>query len=211
MPNLEIKGPEIEVEVEDPAWNAVPDVEAVVVRAAVAACALLDADPQSPFPLEGGRVGVGGVPTGRLEERDGAPAPSSDQPDTAARTPPANPPPSRRRAIVVLLASDGEVADLNQQFRHKPGPTNVLSFPAPQNPENLLGDIALAYGVCAREAAEQGKSLADHLSHLTVHGVLHLAGYDHQTDDEAQAMEDLERRVLASLGVSDPYDSEKTI
>ncbi|MCE3289269.1 MAG: ybeY [Caulobacter sp.] len=112
--------------------------------------------------------------------------------------------------MVVLLTSDAAVAALNQQFRHKPGPTNVLSFPAPANPENLLGDIALAYGVCASEAAEQGKTLADHLSHLTVHGVLHLAGYDHQTDDEAEAMENLERRVLAALGVSDPYAAERT-
>ena len=112
--------------------------------------------------------------------------------------------------MVVLLASDEAVAELNQRFRHKAGPTNVLSFPAPENPENLLGDIALAHGVCAREAAEQGKTLADHLSHLTAHGVLHLAGYDHQTDDEAEAMEDLERRVLASLGASDPYAAERT-
>jgi probable rRNA maturation factor len=146
--------PEIEVEVEDPAWNAVADVEALVTRAALAA-----------------------GPAG---------------------------------GVVVLLTDDDTVAELNQQFRHKAGATNVLSFPAPDNPENLLGDIALAYGVCAREAAEQGKTLADHLSHLTVHGVLHLAGYDHQTDDEAEAMEDLERRVLASLGVSDPYAADRT-
>ncbi|MBU2137198.1 MAG: rRNA maturation RNase YbeY, partial [Alphaproteobacteria bacterium] len=85
---------------------------------------------------------------------------------------------------------------------------NVLSFPAPTNPEGLLGDIALAFGVCSREAEEQSKSLEDHLRHLTVHGVLHLAGFDHQTDDEAQVMEDLERRVLAGLGVSDPYAAD---
>jgi len=146
--------PDIEVEVEDPAWNAVPEVEALVRRAALAA-----------------------------------------RPDGG---------------LVVLLADDDAVAELNQQFRHKAGPTNVLSFPAPENPENLLGDIALAYGVCAREAVEQGKTLADHLSHLTVHGVLHLAGYDHQTDDEAEAMEELERRLLAALGVSDPYATEQS-
>ncbi|WP_346764262.1 rRNA maturation RNase YbeY [Caulobacter sp. SLTY] len=110
----------------------------------------------------------------------------------------------------MLLTGDNEVADLNTRFRHKPGPTNVLSFPAPPNPENHLGDIALAYGVCAREAAAQGKTLADHLRHLTVHGVLHLAGYDHQTDDEAEAMEALERRVLADLGVADPYADEQS-
>lgn len=156
MPHLE-ETPAIEIEVEDPAWNAVTEVEAVVMRAALAAFGMFE--------------DVGGV--------------------------------------VVLLTDDDSVAELNQQFRHKAGPTNVLSFPAPENPENLLGDIALAYGVCAREAGEQGKSLADHLSHLTVHGVLHLAGYDHQTDDEAEAMEELERRVLASLGVSDPYAAER--
>lgn len=150
--------PDIEIEVEDPAWNAVEDVEAVVRRAALAAFEAL------------GRAG----------------------------------------GVVVLLADDDAVAELNERFRQKAGPTNVLSFPAPENPENLLGDIALAYGVCAREATEQGKTLAEHLSHLTVHGVLHLAGYDHQTDDEAEAMEDLERRVLASLGVSDPYAAERT-
>lgn len=113
-------------------------------------------------------------------------------------------------AVTILLTDNDSVKDLNQRFRQKTGPTNVLSFPAPPNPENNIGDIALAFGVCAHEAGEQGKSLADHLSHLTVHGVLHLAGYDHQTDDEAEAMEDLERRVLASLGVSDPYAADRT-
>ena len=107
--------------------------------------------------------------------------------------------------ISVLLTDDASVQDLNARFRDKSAPTNVLSFPAGPNPENLLGDIALAYGVCAREAAEQGKSLADHLQHLTVHGVLHLLGYDHMSDDEAGVMEDLERAVLGRLGVSDPY------
>ncbi|MBI1404683.1 MAG: rRNA maturation RNase YbeY [Caulobacter sp.] len=155
--------PEIEVEVEDPAWNAVPDVESVVTMAATATLQIL---------LRGEAAG----------EDPGS--------------------------VTILLTSDDVVADLNERFRHKPGPTNVLSFPAPANPENLLGDIALAHGVCAREAAEQGKTLADHLAHLTVHGVLHLAGYDHQTDDEAQVMEALERRVLAGLGVSDPYAAD---
>ena len=81
----------------------------------------------------------------------------------------------------------------------------MLSFPAPPNARDLLGDIALAYGVCAREAEAQGKALADHLRHLTVHGVLHLFGYDHEIDSEAEAMEQLERRILAGLGVADPY------
>ena len=110
---------------------------------------------------------------------------------------------------VVLLTSDEAVAELNQRFRGKAGPTNVLSFPAPPNPENHLGDVALAYGVCTREAAEQGKTLGQHLAHLVVHGVLHLLGYDHETDGEAEAMEALERSILESLGVPDPYASER--
>jgi probable rRNA maturation factor len=107
--------------------------------------------------------------------------------------------------VTILLTDDGSVRDLNARFRQKDAPTNVLSFPAPRNPEFHLGDVALAYGVCAREAAEQGKPLAHHLQHLTVHGVLHLLGYDHMRDDEAEAMEGLERAVLAGLGVPDPY------
>lgn len=110
---------------------------------------------------------------------------------------------------VILLTDDDAVAELNQQFRDKAGPTNVLSFPAPPNPEAHLGDIALAYGVCAREAAEQGKPLDHHLQHLVVHGVLHLVGYDHMTDAEAGEMEALERQVLAGLGVPDPYAAEQ--
>lgn len=111
--------------------------------------------------------------------------------------------------VAVLLTSDEAVAELNQRFRGKAGPTNVLSFPASANPENHLGDVALAHGVCAREAAEQGKSLEQHLAHLVVHGVLHLLGYDHETDGEAEAMEALERSILESLGVPDPYASER--
>jgi len=97
------------------------------------------------------------------------------------------------------------VADLNQRFRGKAGPTNVLSFPAPANPEAHLGDIALAFGVCAREAAQQGKTLANHVQHLVAHGVLHLVGWDHQTETEAEEMEAMERRILAGFGVPDPY------
>jgi len=108
-------------------------------------------------------------------------------------------------AIVVLLTDDEALQALNGRFRGQDKPTNVLSFPAPQNLEGHLGDIALALGVCAREAAEQGKSLADHLCHLTVHGTLHLLGYDHETDAEAELMEGLERTLLARLGVTDPY------
>ena len=108
--------------------------------------------------------------------------------------------------VTVLLTDDSVVRDLNKRFRQKDTPTNVLAFPSAPGAGHL-GDIALAYGVCAREAGEQAKSLADHLRHLVIHGVLHLRGYDHQTDDEALTMETLERRLLARLGVSDPYAS----
>jgi probable rRNA maturation factor len=108
-------------------------------------------------------------------------------------------------SIVVLLTDDAVVRDLNARFRGKDAATNVLSFPAAPNPEGHLGDIALAHGVCAREAAQQGKALAAHLQHLVAHGVLHLLGYDHMSEDEAVEMEGLERVVLAGLGVADPY------
>ncbi len=111
--------------------------------------------------------------------------------------------------VTILLTDDESVRELNARFRQKDYPTNVLSFPAPQNPEGHLGDIALAYGVCAREAAEQGKPLAHHLQHLVAHGVLHLVGYDHETDAEAEQMEGLERVILAGLGVPDPYAAEQ--
>lgn len=107
--------------------------------------------------------------------------------------------------VTLLLTDDATIRDLNRRFRQHDKPTNVLSFPAPTNPERFLGDIALAYGVCAREAAEQGKPLAHHLQHLVAHGVLHLLGYDHISDAEAFEMEGLERAVLAGLGIPDPY------
>lgn len=107
--------------------------------------------------------------------------------------------------LTVLLADDATVADLNGRFRDKQGPTNVLSFPAPESARPHLGDIALAHGVCAAEAEAQGKPLANHLSHLVAHGVLHLLGWDHQSDDEAEAMERLEREILAGLAIPDPY------
>jgi len=112
-------------------------------------------------------------------------------------------------AVTILLTDDESVRDLNARFRGKDYATNVLSFPAPENPEGHLGDIALAFGVCAREASEQGKPLGHHLQHLVAHGVLHLLGYDHETDAEAEHMEGLERVILAGLGVPDPYAAEQ--
>jgi probable rRNA maturation factor len=108
-------------------------------------------------------------------------------------------------ALTILLTSDIELAELNGRFRDKPYPTNVLSFPAPANPGGHLGDIAVAYETCVREAQEQGKTPADHLQHLVAHGVLHLVGYDHEIEADALVMEDLERRILDGIGVADPY------
>lgn len=118
--------------------------------------------------------------------------------------------------ISIRLTDDDEVHVLNRQYRQKDKPTNVLSFPMVQadllasldnsdDGEVLLGDIILARGVCAREAAEKGVSTAAHATHLIVHGTLHLLGYDHIADDEAEAMEDLERAALKALGIADPY------
>lgn len=114
----------------------------------------------------------------------------------------------------ILLTTDGVLAALNRDFRSKEGPTNVLSFPAeeaaslqdgPHDVPAMLGDIAIAFGVTGAEAAARGVSLADHTTHLVVHGLLHLLGYDHIEENEAVAMETLERRILAKLGLSDPY------
>lgn len=111
-------------------------------------------------------------------------------------------------ALTVLLTDDATVQDLNARFLGKDYATNVLSFPAPESAGPHLGDVALAYGVCTREAAEQGKTLASHLTHLTAHGVLHLLGYDHMAEAEAEVMEGLERAVLADLGFPDPYETD---
>lgn len=107
--------------------------------------------------------------------------------------------------VVVLLTDDPAMQELNLRFRDRDRPTNVLSFPAAESAAPHLGDLVLALGVCAAEAEAQGKSLADHLTHLTVHGVLHLLGRDHVDAVEAEAMEAEERTLLASLGVADPY------
>jgi len=108
-------------------------------------------------------------------------------------------------SVTILLTDDVEVRQLNRDHRRKDQPTNVLSFPAHATAVGHLGDIALAYETCAREALEQGKALADHTRHLVVHGVLHLLGLDHEAEADAEAMEARERAVLARLGVPDPY------
>lgn len=107
--------------------------------------------------------------------------------------------------VSVTLTHDATVADLNQRFRDKAGPTNVLSFPAAESARPFLGDVIVAKGVCIREALDGGKPLADHVTHLVVHGVLHLLGHDHMEEGEAERMEALERTILAGLGVPDPY------
>ena len=116
--------------------------------------------------------------------------------------------------VSVRLTKDAEVRALNAAWRGKDKATNVLSFPmsdadasAPEGAEIMLGDIALAYETCAKEAADRGISVPDHAAHLIVHGTLHLLGHDHEEgEDEAAAMEALERRALASLGIADPYE-----
>jgi probable rRNA maturation factor len=113
------------------------------------------------------------------------------------------------RDFAILLTSDDAIAALNAQYRGQNKPTNVLSFPAPTlafaAEEQPLGDIAIAYQTVMREAAREAKPPIFHLVHLTVHGLLHLAGFDHQTDAEAERMEATEREILASIGIPDPY------
>lgn len=127
-----------------------------------------------------------------------------------------------RLSVSVLFTSDEEVHTLNREWRGRDKPTNVLSFPmleradllalAPDGPPEMLGDIALAHGTCAREAAEKGVSLANHAAHLIVHGLLHLAGYDHEiSTEDAENMEALEIKALAQLGIADPYGDRETM
>ena len=124
----------------------------------------------------------------------------------------------QRIEVSIKLTDDDEVQALNLSYRGKDKPTNVLSFPMVMpdliaaianagEEEILLGDIVLAYQTCAREADERGISIADHATHLIVHGTLHLLGYDHIDDDEAEMMEAVEQVIMASLGLHNPYEA----
>jgi probable rRNA maturation factor len=113
-----------------------------------------------------------------------------------------------RPAVAVALIDDRAIRKLNRTYRGKDKPTNVLSFPAGEAGEGktlALGDIAIALGTVKREAKAQEKTLGDHVTHLMVHAVLHLLGYDHESDPDAEHMEALERKALAALGIADNY------
>ncbi|WP_282152628.1 rRNA maturation RNase YbeY [Ruegeria atlantica] len=124
--------------------------------------------------------------------------------------------------VSLLACDDARIADLNAEFREKPTPTNVLSWPAedlaadeagrrPARPtpdftgEIALGDIAISFDTCAREAADASKTMDDHVTHLIIHGVLHLLGYDHIRDPDATLMEGVEVEILGKMGIDDPY------
>lgn len=108
--------------------------------------------------------------------------------------------------LTVLLTSDKRVQALNHDFRGRNKPTNVLSFPS--GAEGYIGDIAIAWGVTAKEAKAEGKALIDHATHLAVHGVLHLLGYDHTSSRLAKVMEPMETRILATLKIANPYEAK---
>jgi probable rRNA maturation factor len=112
--------------------------------------------------------------------------------------------------LAIVLTDDAAIRKLNRSWRKRDRPTNVLSFPAPPEPagaghRRLLGDVVIAYETTAREAAAAGKPLKNHVSHLAVHGFLHLLGYDHESAEEAEEMEGLERAILFTLGIPDPF------
>jgi probable rRNA maturation factor len=121
----------------------------------------------------------------------------------------------KNRMLAVLLTDDAAMRRLNAQWRNIDKATNVLSFPPAANQQagavRSLGDIAIAYETSAREAEEEARPFADHLSHLAVHGFLHLLGYDHDSESQAEEMERLERVILARLGVPDPYLTSKPL
>lgn len=113
--------------------------------------------------------------------------------------------------VTIRIVDEGESQSLNRDYRGKDKPTNVLSFPFEAPPGvgiDLLGDLVVCRQVVEQEAQQQGKTLMDHWAHMVVHGSLHLLGYDHIEDDEAEQMEALERKILATMGVSDPYAND---
>ena len=120
--------------------------------------------------------------------------------------------------LAVMLTDDSGIQTLNSNWRGIDKPTNVLSFPAlqptasaPADAPRMLGDIAIAYETTRKEADDEEKPFDHHLSHLAVHGFLHLIGYDHENDDDAEAMESLEREILAQLGIPDPYGDRERV
>jgi len=110
--------------------------------------------------------------------------------------------------VCMMFTDDAAMAELNAQFRGKSKPTNVLSFPAHESDMDRLGDIALGRETVFREAEEKGIRVEDHIAHLVIHGFLHLAGYDHETEMEAEEMEAIEREALSRIGIADPYMGE---
>jgi len=112
-------------------------------------------------------------------------------------------------SLCIRVVDVDEMTELNSRYRHKQGATNVLSFPAdivaPDSGERLLGDVVICAPIVALEAQRQHKSATNHFAHLVVHGVLHLCGYDHETDAEAKVMEGTEVAILSGLGIDDPY------
>ncbi len=145
--------------------------------------------PQAELQLEVAMPG--GVPAGRIQAWLDACFPEGPE-----------------QSVVVRITDEDESAELNAAYRGKSGPTNVLSFPfeAPTGvPVEHLGDLVICAPLVQREAAEQGKPIEQHLAHLLIHGVLHLLGHDHLTDEEAERMEAIEVQLLARLGMPDPY------
>jgi probable rRNA maturation factor len=160
-------------------WRAEPDAETVIHRAIAAAAETIHAAPAG--------AGLGEAGLGRANVGDAE--------------------------LAVMLTDDAGIRTLNRNWRGIDKPTNVLSFPAlqptgsggPDDAPRMLGDIAIAYETTRREADDEQKPFDHHLSHLAIHGFLHLIGYDHETDRDAEAMEGLEQEILAQLGIPDPY------
>lgn len=177
--------PSIDIVIESALWAGEPAAEAVVRDAIATAAAVVGAAPGRIRPVSAGRVSAG--------------------------------------EVSVVLTDDDAIRRLNRVWRRIDKPTNVLSFPAAKLPaaklpmanrsdpsSPLLGDIIIAYETTAHEAAAEPKSFAHHVAHLAVHGFLHLLGYDHDSDEEAEEMERLEARILARLDVPDPHMTRGT-